>query len=85
MSIENAKRSSFIQFLKGDLSQKVDVPIFKLIIFLSSTSTDTHYERYLFIDKIVPEINEKYRQHGISIILSDMRVGVKNDNSLEHT
>ena len=69
-------------FLKGKLDQKdVHVPKSKIAFFISSTFTDTHEERNQAIDYIVPELNKEYRQYGISIIISDMRTGVKDSNT----
>lgn len=33
---------------------------------------------------IIPDLNKKYRQEGISITLRDMRMGVKAVNTIEH-
>ena len=59
-------------------------PIFKLLIFSSSTFTDTGLERDFLMDKLLFELRDISRQHGIQCIIIDMRWGVRDENSQDH-
>jgi hypothetical protein len=60
------------------------VPKSKLSVFISSTFTDSHAERNVLNEVILPLLQEKYREHGIQIMFSDMRFGVKDENTLNN-
>lgn len=61
-----------------------DSPSRQLIVFGSSTFTDTVPERNLLIEKILPQIREKSRPLGIEVSLVDMRWGVRDENTDDH-
>ena len=53
-----------------------------IIVFISSTFTDTHEERNLLIESILPELRKRFPRVGIKIV--DMRWGVRDENTLDH-
>ena len=58
-------------------------PSWKLLVFVSSTFTDTHIER----DKLplmLPELAKRANGYGIDISLSDMRWGIPGKASVDH-
>ena len=56
----------------------------KLIVFVSSTFTDTGSERDILAEHILPKLHQSFQATGIDIILVDLRYGVKDDNTKEH-
>ena len=46
-------------------------PSFKLIVFVSSTFTDTTLERNYLLDELMFELREKGRAHGTSVYASE--------------
>jgi hypothetical protein len=59
-------------------------PSFEIIIFLSSTFTDTQRERNYCMNELLPQLVDRYRQFGIRVTFVDMRWGVKDENTLDH-
>ena len=59
-------------------------PNWKLLCFSSSTFTDTHEERNIIINKILPKLRTNSRKHGIEVSISDMRWGVRDASTLLH-
>ena len=59
------------------------IPHWKLLIFISSTFTDTHRERDELFN-ILKELSALGDKHGIVVSFSDMRWGVPGTASLEH-
>ena len=57
-------------------------PSKKLIVFVSSTFTDTHEERNIILKEILPELQTLGREQGIEVIFVDMRYGVKDESTL---
>ena len=53
-----------------------------IIVFISSTFTDTHEERNLLIESILPELRKRFPRVSIKIV--DMRWGVRDENTLDH-
>lgn len=53
-------------------------------IKLSQGFTDTYNRRYCMIEEILTTTIEKCRARGIYIPLSDMRYGVKDENTYDH-
>ncbi len=49
------------------------IPRWKLLIFVSSTFTDTYHERNLLLGKILPKLREKARKNEIEVSFIDMR------------
>ena len=59
-------------------------PSNKLVVFVSSTFTDTDRERNVLQEKILPDLRKKGRAEGIEVVLVDMRWGVRDENTLDH-
>mgnify|MGYP003385325966 CR=1 FL=1 len=58
--------------------------MFKLVVFLSSTFTDTQLEREILMDEILFPLRQQGSQFGIQVIFMDMRWGVQDQNTLDH-
>ena len=56
----------------------------RLLLFVSSTFTDTGLERNLLQEDVVPRLRDMARSHGIEISLFDLRWGVRDENTLDH-
>ena len=53
-----------------------------LLIFISSTFTDTQFERNILKEKILPDLrNEGKRRYNIDVTIVDMRWGVRDENT----
>jgi hypothetical protein len=61
-----------------------NIPSTKMLIFVSSTFEDTMNERNELLNKTLPRLREKYISQGISIVLIDMRYGVKDESTKRH-
>jgi hypothetical protein len=59
-------------------------PAFKLLVFVSSTFTDTQRERDFLMDELQFELRREAEAHGIQVIFVDMRWGVRDENSCDH-
>jgi len=68
-------------FLK---STGLNSSIFKLLVFVSSTFTDTGLERDFLMDRLQFDLREMANEHQIQVILVDMRWGVRDENSCDH-
>ena len=83
-------KEAFLRALRGDFSESTMteaakiVPKAKLCIFVSSTFTDTKYERDWMMEEILPPLQEKARAKGILLTLCDMRFGVKDESTDTH-
>ena len=53
-----------------------------ILVFVSSTFTDTHEERNTLIESIIPDVRQRFRH--VIIKLVDMRWGVRDENTLDH-
>jgi len=72
-------------FSKDELSAIAKlVPKSKLVIFFSSTFTDTHDERNWIMEDVLPELQQIGRSNGVAVTFVDMRFGVKDENTLDH-
>ena len=60
------------------------VPKFNFRIFVSSTFTDTHAERNVLLEKVVPTMRELAGRHGMEFTAIDMRYGVRDENTDDH-
>ena len=68
-----------------DLSEGgVWIPSWKLLIFVSSTFTDTHRERDELQYRVLNKLAEEGSKHGIVVSFSDMRWGIPGTSSVEH-
>ena len=59
----------------------VSGPKRKLMIYVSSTFTDTEVERTILCESIWPRLRHNFLGVGIDIILVDLRYGVRTDDS----
>ena len=59
-------------------------PRFKLVIFVSSTFTDTHRERNVLLENIRPLLRDYGSQRDVDVSFVDMRWGVRDENTLDH-
>jgi WD40 repeat protein len=75
-----------VSALRGDLNFDVHklIPRFGLRIFVSSTFTDTHAERNIILDEILPELRASVNKNHIDISFIDMRYGVRDENTYDH-
>ena len=64
-------------FVKGKLRK----PEFKMIIFISSTFTDTHEERNYIERVVLPRLAALAASKGIDLSFIDMRWGMKDENT----
>ena len=55
-----------------------------MMAFVSSTFTDTHAERNILLENVLPDLRDIARPYGIEINFVDMRWGVRNENTLDH-
>ena len=53
-----------------------------LVMFVSSTFTDTHTERNILLQEILPELRKKGREQGVEARFVDMRYGVQDDSTV---
>jgi hypothetical protein len=59
-------------------------PQWKLLIFVSSTFTDTSYERNILMSTILPQLRTAGLRVGVEVTFVDMRWGVRDENTLDH-
>lgn len=55
-----------------------------LLIFVSSTFTDSHLERDILTEQILPSLQAKAQKYGMLVTLTDMRYGVIEANQRNH-
>jgi len=91
----DSKRHARLQALRGDFFTATDypssasAPLFappssQLLVFVSSTFTDTHEERNILLEKVLITLRDEARPHGIEVILLDLRSGIPDENTLDH-
>ena len=68
------------------LNKKMKLPCRKLVVFVSSTFTDTMHERNLMLSSILQDLKGeiKAKDYDIDIQFVDMRYGVRDENTLDH-
>ena len=71
----------FWEVLKGKISKGFSR---KFMMFLSSTFTDTHKERNIFLKKILTFLRALAEPYGIEVSFVDMRYGVRDESTLKH-
>ena len=71
-------------FTSEELFQIWCTPYDKLIVFASSTFTDTHSERNVLMKEALPEARMLGDAHGVPVSIVDMRYGVRNESTLKH-
>ena len=60
------------------------VSSYQLRVFVSSTFTDTHIERNIILDEVVPILKDIAAPYNIGIVFIDMRYGVRDENTADH-
>lgn len=71
--------------VRGDVLAKVLSVEKRIVSFLlSSTFTDTEWERNLVLDDVVPYLQEYARQHQFEVLLVEMRWGIRRNASSSH-
>ena len=53
-----------------------------IVVFVSSTFTDTHVERNILLNVLLPELRKLGREQGVNVRFVDMRYGVKDESTL---
>ena len=65
----------------GFMLSKLRKPTFKMILFISSTFTDTHKERNYIERVVLPRLEQLAAQRGVELSFIDMRWGMKDENT----
>lgn len=60
------------------------IPSWQLLVFVSSTFTDSHCERDFLMKELLPVLKNRARSIGVTVAFSDMRWGVRDENTLDH-
>jgi len=84
---DGSKRDVRLHALRGDFYTADDrfaPPSSQLLVFVSSTFTDTHEERNILLEKVLLTLRDEARPHGIEVILLDLRSGIPDENTLDH-
>ena len=53
-----------------------------LVMFVSSTFTDTMIERNILLQNVLPELRKKGREQGVEARFVDMRYGIQDDSTV---
>jgi hypothetical protein len=56
----------------------------QLMVFFSSTFTDSHRERDILQNEILPSLRKQGVPEGVEVTFVDMRWGVRDENTLDH-
>jgi hypothetical protein len=56
-----------------------------MVVFVSSPFTDTKVERNIIMVDILPALREKGRSKNVEVIFVDMRWGVRDENTADHS
>ena len=59
-------------------------PTYRMIVFISSTFTDSQMERNYLMDELLFKLREYAKEHRIDVIFVDLRTGVRDESSLDH-
>jgi WD40 repeat protein len=88
--LKTADGKIYLDILKGDIDKyafehvQKAVPKSKMELFISSTFTDSHHERNILQEKILPVLQAISLKHEVQVIFYDMRFGVKDENTIDH-
>jgi Domain of unknown function (DUF4062) len=79
----------YLEALRGNFAHSVSgvklaPPKRVLEIFVSSTFTDTHDERNILLNELLPRCRETARQFGVQVFFFDLRSGIPDANTLDH-
>jgi hypothetical protein len=80
---------SDFRILCGDIDDRLKLVVlrdeqFIVAFFLSSTFTDTEWERNLLISDVMPYLSELARKYGLDLRLAEMRWGIRKQAISEH-
>jgi len=80
---------SDFRILCGDIDDRLKLVVLRdeqyiVAFFLSSTFTDTEWERNLLISDVLPYLAELARKYGLELRLAEMRWGIREEASSEH-
>jgi hypothetical protein len=64
--------------------KKWKLPSWKLLVFISSTFTDTLEERNCLTNDVKPIVTQLGSEHDIDVVFIDMRWGIRDQNTLDH-
>ena len=67
---------------QGETPEEWKVSSNILAVFFSSTFTDTHTERNILLQEILPELRRIGRGQGVEVRFVDMRYGVKDESTI---
>ena len=81
--VNDLRRQALCGYYPCTTIHKWRSPYFKLLVFVSSTFTDTHVERDELL-KILKEISKEADKRSIKMSFSDMRWGIPGAASREH-
>ena len=70
-------------FSEGDLARWA-APRHSLVVFVSSTFTDTQHEREVLNNELLPKLREQAQSHGLEVVFVDMRWGITDDATVDH-
>ena len=71
-------------FMEARESSVWRTPSWKLLVFVSSTFTDTNVERDILMKEILPNLRKIGQSSSVDVTLADMRWGVRDENTLDH-
>lgn len=91
-NIREVLNGNFNEYINITTSNKIGnngeklkyISSYKLKVFVSSTFTDTHLERNILLDEIVPYLKQLATPYNIQIVFVDMRYGVRDENTKDH-
>ena len=79
---------SRLKVLKGNFMEEDSTvwrsPQWKMLVFISSTFTDTGVERNILMSDILPRLRQAGQRVGVEVTFVDMRWGVRDENTLDH-
>jgi len=55
-----------------------------MVVFVSSTFTDTHQERNIILEKILPKLSSVCNPLNLRVVMVDLRYGVRDENTDDH-
>ena len=67
-----------------DVSHFPGTPSFELLVFVSSTFTDTKHERNILQEKVAPQLRLHAREHGVGLTLVDFRWGIRDESTKDN-
>ena len=80
-------REDVLQGYFWENRNQVDIwkrPNWTILVFVSSTFTDTHKERDFLMKELSAELQSIGRESNVSFMFVDMRWGVRDENTMEH-